>query len=183
MIRRGSPSLAGLPPARLSSPPECKRCIRARRSVSSGRSHDMGFNLSAWALKNRSLTVYLMIVAVVAGLFSFVRLGRNEDPSFVLKTMIVQAASPPTSRDRMRTLSSERVQSTLLETTKLDSASGLTRAGVMTIFLSLKDNTAARETAAIWYPVRKIIRHTRHAVGSGVVAPGFKDNFGDPFGI
>ena len=54
----------------------------------------MGFNLSKWALNNRSLTIYLMIMAVLAGLFSFVRLGRNEDPSFVIKTMVVQAAWP-----------------------------------------------------------------------------------------
>ncbi|MCC6776455.1 MAG: efflux RND transporter permease subunit, partial [Hyphomicrobiales bacterium] len=52
------------------------------------------FNLSEWALRYRPLTVYLMIVAVAAGLISYVRLGRNEDPSFVIKTMVVQAAWP-----------------------------------------------------------------------------------------
>jgi multidrug efflux pump subunit AcrB len=51
----------------------------------------MGFNLSEWALKNRSLTVYFMVIAVLAGLLAFVRLGRNEDPSFVIKTMVVRA--------------------------------------------------------------------------------------------
>ena len=35
----------------------------------------MGFNLSEWALKNRSLTVYFMVIAVLAGLFAFVRLA------------------------------------------------------------------------------------------------------------
>ena len=54
----------------------------------------MGFNLSEWALKYRSLTAYLMIVAVIAGLSAYFSLGRNEDPSFVIKTMVVQAAWP-----------------------------------------------------------------------------------------
>ena len=54
----------------------------------------MGFNLSEWALKHRSITVYLMIVAVVAGLISYQKLGRAEDPTFVIKTMVVQAAWP-----------------------------------------------------------------------------------------
>jgi multidrug efflux pump len=36
-----------------------------------------GFNLSEWALKHRSITIYLMIVAVLAGLASYYRLGRR----------------------------------------------------------------------------------------------------------
>ena len=54
----------------------------------------MGFNLSEWALRHRSFVVYLMIASVVAGLAAFRGLGRNEDPAFVIKTMIVQAAWP-----------------------------------------------------------------------------------------
>src|SRR5262245_10093875 len=99
--RRESRSRAGLRPARSSSLQACKRCIRARKSACSGWSREMGFNLSEWSLNNRSLTVYLMIVAVVAGLFAFVKLGRNEDPSFVIKTMVVQAAWPGASIDDM----------------------------------------------------------------------------------
>ena len=47
------------------------------------------FNLSAWALGHRSVVVYLMLLAVVAGVFAFVKLGRNEDPSFTVRTMVV----------------------------------------------------------------------------------------------
>jgi multidrug efflux pump subunit AcrB len=54
----------------------------------------MQFNLSEWALKHRSFVVYCMIVATVTGVMSFLRLGRNEDPAFTFRTMIVQAAWP-----------------------------------------------------------------------------------------
>ena len=54
----------------------------------------MSFNLSEWALKSRSVVIYLMIVAVAAGIFAFVKLGRNEDPAFVIKSMVVVAAWP-----------------------------------------------------------------------------------------
>ena len=58
-----------------------------------------GLNLSDWALKHRSLVVYMMIIAVVAGALSYFRLGRNEDPAFIIKTMVVQAAWPGASVD------------------------------------------------------------------------------------
>jgi multidrug efflux pump len=143
----------------------------------------MAFNLSEWALKNRSLTVYLMIVAVLAGLFAFVKLGRNEDPSFVIKTMVVQAAWPGASVDDMLKQVTERLERTLQETPKLDFLRSFTRAGVTTIFVNLKDNTGAREIPDIWYHVRKSIGDMRHTLPAGVVGPGFNDEFGDTFGI
>jgi multidrug efflux pump subunit AcrB len=143
----------------------------------------MGFNLSEWALNNRSLTVYLMIVAVVAGLFAFVKLGRNEDPSFVIKTMVVQAAWPGASVDDMLKQVTERLERTLQETPQLDFLRSFTRAGVTTIFVNLKDSTGARQIPDIWYHVRKSIGDMRHTLPSGVVGPGFNDEFGDTFGI
>jgi multidrug efflux pump len=143
----------------------------------------MGFNLSEWALNNRSLTVYLMIMAVVAGLFAFVKLGRNEDPSFVIKTMVVQAAWPGASVDDMLKQVTERLERTLQETPKLDFLRSFTRAGVTTIFVNLKDSTGAREIPDIWYHVRKSIGDMRHTLPTGVVGPGFNDEFGDTFGI
>ena len=143
----------------------------------------MGFNLSEWALNNRSLTVYLMIMAVVAGLFAFVKLGRNEDPSFVIKTMVVQAAWPGASVDDMLKQVTERLERTLQETPHLDFLRSFTRAGVTTIFVNLKDSTGAREIPDIWYHVRKSIGDMRHTLPAGVVGPGFNDEFGDTFGI
>ncbi len=143
----------------------------------------MGFNLSEWALTNRSLTVYLMIIAVLAGLFSFVRLGRNEDPSFVIKTMVVQAAWPGASVNDMLRQVTERLERTLQETPSLDNLRSFTRAGVTTIFVNLKDSTGAREIPDIWYHVRKSIGDMRHTLPVGVVGPGFNDEFGDTFGI
>src|SRR5215467_9706143 len=143
----------------------------------------MGVNLSDWALKHRSLVVYMMIIAVVAGVLSYFRLGRNEDPTFVIKTMVVQAAWPGASVDETLKQVTERLERTLQETPKLDFVRSFTRAGVTTIFVHLKDSTGAREIPDIWYHVRKSIGDMRHTLPAGVVGPGFNDEFGDVFGI
>ena len=59
----------------------------------------IGPNLSEWALSKRSLVVFMMIVAVVAGTLSFMRLGRGEDPAFTFRTMIVAAGWPGATVD------------------------------------------------------------------------------------
>jgi multidrug efflux pump len=140
-------------------------------------------NLSEWALTHRSLTIFLMIVAVGAGIMSYFRLGRSEDPSFVIKTMVVQAAWPGATAEETLKQVTERLERTLQETPRLDFLRSFTRAGVTTIFVNLQGNTPAKEVPDIWYHVRKSISDMRATLPLGVVGPGFNDEFGDTFGI
>ena len=114
---------------------------------------------------------------------SYFRLGRSEDPTFIIKTMVVQAAWPgATVEDTLKQVT-ERLERKLQETPKLDFLRSFTSAGVTTIFVNLKGSTTAREVPDIWYHVRKSIGDIRHTLPAGVVGPGFNDDFGDTFGI
>ncbi|MGV6876586.1 efflux RND transporter permease subunit [Pseudochelatococcus sp. B33] len=142
-----------------------------------------GFNLSEWSLKHRSLVIYFMIVAVAAGILSFQRLGRNEDPTFVIKTMVVSAAWPGATIEDTLLQITERLERTLQETPRLDNLRSFTRAGVTTIFVDLEGATPAAEVPDIWYHVRKSIGDMAHTLPRGVLGPFFNDEFGDTFGI
>jgi multidrug efflux pump len=143
----------------------------------------MMVNLSDWALRHRSLVAYFMIVAVIAGVLSYFRLGRNEDPAFIIKTMVVQAAWPGATVEETTKQATERLERQLQETPHLDFLRSFTRAGVTTIFVNLKGSASAKEVADTWYQVRKNIGDIRHTLPAGVVGPGFNDDFGDTFGI
>lgn len=143
----------------------------------------MRFNLSEWALNHRSLVTYFMIVAVLAGTFSYFRLGRGEDPAFIIKTMVVQAAWPGATVEDTLNQVTERLERTLQETPHLDFIRSITTAGVTTIFVNLKGSANARQVADTWYHVRKSIGDMRGSLPAGIVGPGFNDEFGDTFGI
>jgi len=143
----------------------------------------MRFNLSEWALNHRSFVAYLMIIAVLAGVVSYFRLGRSEDPAFIIKTMVVQAAWPgATVEDTLKQVT-ERLERKLQETDHLDFLRSYTSAGVTTIFVNLKGSANAKQVADTWYQVRKNIGDIRHTLPVGVVGPGFNDDFGATFGI
>jgi len=141
------------------------------------------FNLSEWALNNRSLVIYFMIIAVGAGLLSYFRLGRSEDPSFIIKTMVVKAVWPGATIEDTLNQVTERLERTLQETPHLDFLRSYTTAGETTIFVNLKGSTTARQVPDTWYQVRKSIRDMQHTLPVGVVGPFFNDEFGDTFGI
>ncbi|MFO1073262.1 MAG: efflux RND transporter permease subunit [Geminicoccaceae bacterium] len=142
-----------------------------------------GLNLSGWALKNRALVIYFMLVAVLAGVSSFLSIGRNEDPAFTIKTMVVQAAWPGASLDDTVRQVTERIERKLQELPGLDRLRSITRPGVATIFVDLEGKVTAPEIPALWQQVRNDIGDIRSTLPQGVQGPFFNDRFGDTFGI
>ncbi len=140
------------------------------------------FNLSEWALRHRSVVTYFMLVIAAAGVWSYLRLGRSEDPDFTVKTMVVQAAWPgATVGDTLEQIT-DRIESKLQETPNLDYLKSYTTAGQATIFVNLKDSTPPAQVPDIWYQVRKKVHDIQNSLPQGVV-PGFNDEFGDTYGI
>ncbi|MGZ9089928.1 MAG: efflux RND transporter permease subunit, partial [Rhodoplanes sp.] len=104
-----------------------------------------GFNLSAWALRNRSLILFLMIITVVAGVASFLGLGRNEDPAFTFRTMVVQAEWPGATVDDTLLQVTERLERKLQEVPYLDFVRSYTKAGLTIIFVNLRGDAPPDE--------------------------------------
>ncbi|HEY2184135.1 MAG TPA: efflux RND transporter permease subunit [Xanthobacteraceae bacterium] len=140
------------------------------------------FNLSDWALAHRSLVWYFMIAFAAAGLFSYLQLGREEDPAFTIKTMVIQAQWSGASADEMTRQVTDRIEKKLEELESLDYTKSLTVAGQTTIFVNLRDATKARDVAPTWVRVRNMIADIKQDFPSGVIGPFFNDRFGDVFG-
>lgn len=142
-----------------------------------------GFNLSAWALKEQPLVIFLMLATLLGGIWSYMNLGRNEDPPFTIKTMVVQAYWPGASATDTASLLTDRLEEKLEETPHLDRLDSYSRAGEAVIFINLRDDTPPAKVEDIWYQVRKKVADVTPTLPSGVQGPFFNDEFGDTFGI
>ncbi|NBA94327.1 efflux RND transporter permease subunit [Pseudomonas sp. R5(2019)] len=140
------------------------------------------FNLSEWALKHQSFIWYLMFVALLMGVFSYFNLGREEDPSFTIKTMVIQTRWPGATQDETLDQVTDRIEKKLEELDSLDFVKSYTRPGESTVFVNLRDTTKAEDIPQIWYQVRKKIQDIRGDFPQGLQGPGFNDEFGDVFG-
>nr|WP_210277893.1 efflux RND transporter permease subunit [Rhizobium sp. BK316] len=138
--------------------------------------------MSDWALEHRSLVWYFMIVFILAGAFSYISLGREEDPNFTIKTMIIQVQWPGASAEEVTKQVTDRVEKKLEELESLDYTKSETVAGQTTIFVELLPTTKARDVNAIWMRVRNMIGDIKGDFPSGVIGPFFNDRFGDVFG-
>lgn len=140
------------------------------------------FNLSEWALKHQSFVWYLMFVGLLMGVFSYFNLGREEDPSFTIKTMVIQTKWPGATQDETLKQVTDRIEKKLEELDSLDYVKSYTRPGESTVYVYLRDTTSAKDIPQIWYQVRKKIDDIRGQFPKGIQGPGFNDEFGDVFG-
>ncbi len=140
------------------------------------------FNLSDWALEHRSFVWYFMIAFAVAGMYAYLNLGREEDPSFTIKTMVIQAQWPGASAEEVTQQVTDRIEKKLQELDSLDRTRSLTTAGKTTIFVDLLPTTKARNVPATWQRIRNMIGDIQQQFPSGVVGPFFNDQFGDVYG-
>lgn len=141
-----------------------------------------GFNLSDWALDHASMIWYFMIVFTVAGVASYINLGREEDPIFTIKTMTIQANWPGASVEDTVGQVTDRIEKKLEELDTLDYSRSVTTAGKTVVFVNLKSSAKARDVPSIWVDVRNMMNDIRQNFPSGVQGPFFNDRFGDVYG-
>jgi len=140
------------------------------------------FNLSDWAIKHQTLVLYFMVMLTVVGLFSYTKLGQSEDPPFTFKAMIIRTALPGADANEVALQVTDKLEKKLQEVPHLDFVSSFTRAGESMIILRIKDDTAAKDMANVWYQARKKISDIRHTLPANIEGPTFNDEFGDVYG-
>lgn len=140
------------------------------------------FNLSAWALRHRSLIGFLMVLLLAAGAMSYMQLGRAEDPDFTFKVMIVRTNWPGATAREVEQQVTDKIEKKLQETPYLDNVRSYSKAAESTIFVTLRDSTPPKAVSGVWYEVRKKVGDIRHTLPAGVQGPFFNDEFGDTFG-
>lgn len=142
----------------------------------------MNFNLSEWALKNKGLVLYFMILLGLIGIVSYSKLSQSEDPPFTFKVMVIQTYWPGASAKEVSLQVTDRIEKELMTTGQYDRIMAYSRPGESMVTFVAKDSLASKDVADVWYNVRKKVGDIRHELPQGIQGPFFNDEFGDTFG-
>ena len=123
-----------------------------------------------------------MLASMLAGILSYVNLGREEDPTFTIKTMTISAQWPGASAEDTIRQVTDRIEKKLEELDSLDYTRSITTPGQTTIFVNLKDSTKAKDIPGTWSQIRNMITDIKGQLPQGVQGPSFNDRFGDVYG-
>ncbi len=142
----------------------------------------LNWNLSEWALRNRSLVLYIMLLSAVVGVVSFARLGQSEDPPFTFKVMVVRTLWPGASAEEVGRQVTERIERKIMETGEFLWIRSYSRPGESQVFFMAAEHMRSRDLPELFYQIRKKVSDIRHTLPQEVIGPFYNDEFGDTFG-
>lgn len=137
------------------------------------------FNLSALAVRERSITLFLIVLVTIAGIYAFFGLGRAEDPPFTVKQMTVITVWPGATAQEIQDQVAEPLEKRLQELKWYDRTETYTRPGMAFITLSLQDKTPPAEVQEEFYQARKKLGDESQRLPAGVIGPMINDEFSD----
>ena len=140
------------------------------------------FNLSEWALANRGLVVYAMVLLGIAGVWSYMTLGQSEDPPFTFPVMVVRTYWPGATAAEVEQQVTDRIEEKLQEHEQLNYLKSYSRPGESQVFFVVKEDRGTVSIDDVHYQVRKKVGDIRQNLPQGVIGPFFNDEFGDNFG-
>ncbi len=139
-------------------------------------------NLTEWALQHKQVVYFFVILVFVAGIFSYQRLGRMEDPDFVIRQMVVSVAWPGASARQVEEQITDKIEKKLQDTPGLDYLKSYSSPGQAVIYINLKDTVNGKNVRPTWLEVRNMVNDIKGTLPQGVVGPSYNDRFDDVFG-
>src|SRR5260370_40159864 len=132
---------------------------------------EQGFNLSALAVREKSVTFFFLLAVIVAGTIAYLQLGRAEDPTFTIKVFTVTAAWPGATAQEMQDLVADPLEKRMKELTYYDHVDTFTRPGLAFLTVTMKDYTPPEDVQEEYYQGRKKILDETSRLPRGVLPP------------
>ena len=140
-----------------------------------------GFNLSALGVRERAVTLFLIIMIACTGTFAYFKLGRAEDPTFAVKVMTVTLVWPGATADELQRQAGDRLEKRLQELTWYDRVETASRPGQIVMKVYLKDFMPPAALQEEFYQARKKLSDEAANLPRGVIGPIFNDEYADVY--
>ena len=139
-------------------------------------------NLTEVSMKHRTLVWYFIIIAAIGGIFSYIQLGRMEDPQFTIRQMVISAAWPGATAEEMQNQVTDKMEKKFQDIPGLNNIKSETRAGQTVIYVSLKDDVDKNQIRPTWRDLRNFGEDLKKDLPDGVYGPYYNDRFDDVYG-
>jgi len=138
-------------------------------------------NLSALAVRERSVTLFFLLLSVVAGFYAFSSLGRAEDPAFTVRAMVVSVVWPGATPEVLQNQVVDRLEKRVQEVAYTDTIETTIRPGQAAMLIRFQDSTPSEKVPDLFYQVRKRMLDERPNLPRGVIGPIVNDDFADVY--
>ena len=140
-------------------------------------------NITKYAIDNPIVTYTLTLFAIIGGIFSYVNLGKLEDPEFTIKQAIVITQYPGASSLEVEEEVTDKLEIAIQQLKQLDKIWSESRPGLSIIHVEVQDKFDKESLPQVWDELRRKIYDIRKDLPAGCKEPVVNDDFGDVYGV
>ncbi|MGM0526754.1 MAG: efflux RND transporter permease subunit [Pseudomonadota bacterium] len=138
-------------------------------------------NLSAIAVKQRSVTLFFLLLTLIGGLYAFGSMGRAEDPSFTVRVMMVSAQWPGAEPEVIEQQVVDKLEKEIQEVPDLKAIETTIRPGAAYLKVEFEDFVTSSELPDRFYQVRRRMQDIESQLPEGVIGPLVNEDFSDVY--
>lgn len=139
-------------------------------------------NWAEWSIRHKQVVYFFAALLSVMGIYAYFTLGRQEDPDFKVKQMVISAAWPGATAKQMEMQVTDKIEKIAQTVENVDYVTSYSRPGVSVVNVYLKEDTSPETTRLRWQEVRNLVSDGRRSLPPDLYGPYYNDHFDDVYG-
>jgi multidrug efflux pump subunit AcrB len=142
-------------------------------------------NPGIFAMKNRLITMIVILASLVGGWNAYKNMSRFEDPEFIIRTAVIITEYPGATPVEVANEITEPLESAIQQMQEVKSLESTSSAGLSRIHVEIKYEFSPSKGAlqGIWSKLRNKVNDAQSKLPPGAIASIVNDDFGDVYGV
>ncbi len=140
-------------------------------------------NIAEFSIKKSVITLVLTAVVLFAGIKSYQKLSRLEDPEFTIKQATITTPYPGASAKEVAEEVTNVIEKAVQEMGQLDYVESKSSRNLSTVKVFIKDQYDKSALPQVWDELRRKIQNAKGQLPPGAGEPIVNDDFGDVYGV
>ena len=140
-------------------------------------------NFTEYALKNKALVYFFVVVLIVGGIYSFITMSKLEDPAITVKQAMVVTAYPGASAYQVELEVTDVLEKSIRSMGDLDHVESRSMDDVSEILVELSSTVPLAELQQNWDILRRKVVNVQAQLPEGAQTSVVMDDFGDVYGM
>ena len=136
-----------------------------------------------YSIKNTIVVRFMVILLVIGGLFSYMKLGKLEDPEFKIKEALVVTLYPNADAHSVELQVTTKIEEALQKIPNIEFLQSTSKPGYSQVKIKLKESVPSKDLEQYWDKLRKKINDSRINLPVGALPPVVLDDYGAVYGI
>ena len=140
-------------------------------------------SLPEYSLRNSKVVGFFLAVLVLGGLWGFVRMGKKEDSTFVIKGAVITVVYPGATPLEVEQLVTEPVEREVQSMRRVHKITSDSYYGMSRIMVEVEPSVRPSEIPQLWDELRRKVMNITPSLPDGVASVTVSDDFGDVYGM